>query len=89
MKADLLEIAQNIHRRGLSVPTIFILEMLKPLVSLGLSGAQAASPLLKITFGVSRVEDIIELLSSREKIEILIQALENQCANKERDLWAE
>lgn len=82
-------IANKINQRGLSVPAIFLLEMLKPLVFLGLSGAQAATPFLKMVLGVSQTEQLIELLSSRQHIEDLIQSIEKSGSPQQGTAWEE
>ncbi|RMD87643.1 MAG: hypothetical protein D6808_01095 [Candidatus Dadabacteria bacterium] len=68
--------AAEICRRGLGVPAIFILEAYKPLVVLAGSGITAAFPLLLPLLGMKRYRELVNLLSDRETVEMLIREIE-------------
>ena len=70
-------LAQQVVARGLAVPAILFLEMNKPIAFLlgqsVLLGAPALSPFL----GVANVEDLAEVLSSRDNVEHLLRRIEH------------
>ena len=68
--------AHEIVRRGLSMPAIFLFEMYKPLTTLGYASCQMAAPFIIPILGSARTSILLELLKSREHVEILLNLIE-------------
>jgi hypothetical protein len=74
--------AKLIHSYHLEVPVIFFLEMYKPLSGLAHQALIGASPLVKPLLGAALCEKLLLLLESRQDVEQLICAVENQALGK-------
>jgi hypothetical protein len=75
--------ADQIRKRGLTVPAILTLEMHKPLAYIGGQAAVAFAPFIAPITGYERYHDYTRLLSKRENVERLIRTLER---DTEKDL---
>lgn len=73
---EIQKIAQEIQRRRLNMPAIFILEMYKPLSKIFAVLSIAFSPLLIPIVGAKLSALLTEVLNDREKMEELICLLE-------------
>ncbi len=69
-------LASEVRRRKMAIPAVFFLEMYKPLSSTLHNIGLVSLPFLAMIFGTSRAKSALELLSSRENIESLIQLIE-------------
>jgi hypothetical protein len=67
--------AKKIRELSLTTPSIFLLELHKPLANLFYNLAIFGSPLLSPLFGNKRMKFIETLLSDRQNIEVLIEKL--------------
>ncbi len=74
--------AQVIVRRGLEVPAILFLEMHKPLASLIGHAVWITMPVWALFFGASTTNELGAFLSDPERIEQLIQRIEELSAQK-------
>ena len=74
---DISAWASSMHRRGLGAPAIFMLEMYKPLSSVGHAALTFSGPVLSAFFGPKNIESALELLGERDAIERLIVEIEN------------
>ncbi len=70
------QLASGVHRRGLSLPAVFALEMYKPLTTLGHAATLVSAPLLMACFGTRFYQALLKLLESREQVEALILRIE-------------
>ncbi len=75
--------AQTIVRRGLEVPAILLLEMHKPLANLIGHGVWVTMPILALFWGVATTNHLGHLLSDPDRIERLIQRIEELVAQRE------
>lgn len=76
-KAQLIDaLAQQVVKRGLSVPAILFLELHKPFAFIGSQAGIVFSPFLAPFFGFDRVDDYTQLLSERENWERLVERIE-------------
>jgi hypothetical protein len=76
-KEELIErIAKRIVSMRLEVPAIIFLEMNKPLGFIAGQSMLLASGILGPILGFSRVEEFAEFLGDREKVEALIERIE-------------
>ncbi|MDZ4786230.1 MAG: hypothetical protein SGJ02_09160 [bacterium] len=73
---DLAFLAEEIAKRRLSVPAIFILEMYKPLFGIFREATIISYPLLVPIVGAKLYKVSLTLLSSQDKIEELIKLIE-------------
>lgn len=70
------EIARKIVDRGLEAPVIFFLEMNKPISRLMGQSVLLTVPFLAPFLGLDRIEKYATLLQEREKVERLIERIE-------------
>jgi len=77
--------AQVIVRRGMEVPAILFLEMHKPLANLIGHAVWVTMPVWALFFGVATTNEIGALLSDPERIERLIQRIEELSAKREAE----
>ena len=76
-KAQLIDaLAQQVVKRGLSVPAILFLELHKPFAFIGSQAGIVFSPFLAPFFGFDCVDDYTQLLSERENWERLVERIE-------------
>jgi hypothetical protein len=76
-KAQLIDaLAQQVVKRGLSVPAVLFLELHKPFAFIGSQAGIVFSPFLAPFFGFDRVDDYTQLLSERENWERLVERIE-------------
>jgi len=68
--------AEAVVQRGLETPAIFFLEMYKPLTTLAHASIQVGAPFFIPLVGLTRYQQLLTLLSSRENIESLICMIE-------------
>lgn len=69
-------LAQKVHRLGMTMPAVLILEMHKPLSFLAGQSMVLGSGFLAPLFGPRNVQKYAKLFESRENIERLIQRIE-------------
>lgn len=74
--------AQVIVRRGLEVPAILFLEMHKPLANLIGHAIWVTLPVWALFFGVATTNALGALLSNPERVERLIQRIEELSAER-------
>lgn len=77
--------AQVIVKRGMEVPAILLLEMHKPLANLIGHAVWVTMPVWALFFGVATTNELGELLSDPERIERLIQRIEELSAKQEAE----
>jgi hypothetical protein len=77
--------AQVIVKRGMEVPAILFLEMHKPLANLIGHAVWVTMPVWALFFGVATTNELGELLSDPERIERLIQRIEELSAKQEAE----
>lgn len=83
-KAQLIDaLAQQVVRRGLTVPAILFLELNKLLAFIGSQAGIVFSPFLVPFFGFDRIDQYTQLLSERENWERLVERIE-ELAQEER-----
>jgi hypothetical protein len=76
-KTQLIDaLAQQVVKRGLSVPAVLFLELHKPFAFIGSQAGIVFSPFLAPFFGFDRVDDYTQLLSERENWERLVERIE-------------
>lgn len=71
------KVTWEIKRRKLEVPTVFFLELHKPVSGVASQAMIVGSPFLAPFLGANQVRDFSRLLSRRESLERLILALED------------
>jgi len=71
-------LAQEIVKRKLTAPAVFMLEAHKPLSFLGNQVMAFFSPFFHTFFSGKLYDEIMELLSNRDNIELLILELEKR-----------
>jgi len=76
------KVAQRIVQVGLEVPAILFLEMHKPLANLIGHAVWVTLPVWSLFWGVATVNELGALLSDPERIERLIQRIEELSAQK-------
>lgn len=82
-KDELVErIARRIVGMGLEVPALIFLEMNKPLGFIAGQSAILASGILGPIFGFSRIEEFADLFGNRERIEMLMERIEELSKEK-------
>ncbi|MER3501270.1 MAG: hypothetical protein IMHGJWDQ_000810 [Candidatus Fervidibacter sp.] len=81
-EALLEKVAQRIVQVGLEVPAILFLEMHKPLANLIGHAVWVTLPVWSLFWGVATVNELGALLSDPERIERLIQRIEELSAQK-------
>ncbi len=74
---DLECLVQAIRTRKLVEPTIFILEMSKPLVGCAREIYKVGEPLMRMFFSPAFAPALERVLSSSENVELLIRRLED------------
>jgi hypothetical protein len=77
--------AQVIVKRGLEVPAILLLEMHKPLANLIGHAVWVTMPVWALFFGVATTNELGALLSDPDRIERLIQRIEELSAKREAE----
>ena len=77
--------AQVIVKRGMEVPAILFLEMHKPLANLIGHAVWVTMPVWALFFGVATTNEIGALLSDPERIERLIQRIEELSTKREAE----
>ena len=76
-KTQLIDaLAQQVVKRGLSVPAVLFLELHKPFAFIGSQAGIVFAPFLAPFFGFDRVDDYTQLLSERENWERLVERIE-------------
>ena len=76
-KTQLIDaLAQQVVKRGLSVPAVLFLELHKPFAFIGSQAGIVFSPFLAPFFGFDRVDQYTQLLSERENWERLVERIE-------------
>ena len=75
------ELAGMLHERGFALPAMMVLEMYRPLLSLGSVGLMASAPLFIPIFGRSFYQTALSLISSPDALQRLIDELENRLQN--------
>jgi hypothetical protein len=76
-KTQLIDaLAQQVVKRGLSVPAVLFLELHKPFAFIGSQAGIVFSPFLAPFFGFDCVDDYTQLLSERENWERLVERIE-------------
>ena len=76
-KTQLIDaLAQQVVKRGLSVPAVLFLELHKPFAFIGSQAGIVFSPFLAPFFGFDRVDLYTQLLSERENWERLVERIE-------------
>jgi hypothetical protein len=68
--------AREIYERKLSAPAIFFLEGIRPMNFILSQGLVFFSPLVKIIFDRSKIDQVQELLEKREAIPYIIDLIE-------------
>jgi len=81
-EALLEKVAQRIVQVGLEVPAILFLEMHKPLANLIGHAVWVTLPVWSLFWGVATVNELGALISDPERIERLIQRIEELSAQK-------
>jgi|SRR5579862_4137426 len=76
-------LADLVHRRGMHVPAILLLELQKPFTFLTGQAVVLGSGFLAPLFGATLVRDAAKLLESRENVERLICRIETLGAAEE------
>lgn len=76
--AILSRISEEVVRRRMSSPAVFVLEMYKPLIGLFREGVTVAAPLLYPLVGGKFYNAACEVLKSSDEVEKLIVAIEEQ-----------
>jgi hypothetical protein len=75
--------AGQICRRGLAVPAILFLEMLRPLNFVGSQAMAFFAPVVRAVFDWRRYDEFQRLLARRGSVEALLTAIENAEAARE------
>jgi hypothetical protein len=70
------DLAAFLVDRGLAVPSIFILEMQKPLCGLLRAGGTSILPIIGSLLGRARCENVLALFGSAAQVEALISTIE-------------
>lgn len=83
------KIAGEIKKRKLEVPSVFFLEMHKPVSGIASQSMIVFSPFLAPFLGMKNVHDYSRLASSRASIEKLILALEDKKTTMETTVTEE
>lgn len=74
----LISCADEVTKRGLSVPAIFFLEMYKPLTTIFGATCQTLNPFLIPILGAERSRVLLKFLESRENVEKLLVLIESR-----------
>lgn len=83
-RAELVDkIAEQVVRRGLSVPAILALEMHRPMAFVLSHGVVAATPLLGPLLGLERMRGAARLLSAPDGVEALIRRIEDRTVERD------
>lgn len=82
-QALITKISHEIVRRKMETPAILALEMHKPLSNLVAHAAVGAFAFIAPILGVELFNDLTRLLSKRDNVERLIQAIELESQNSE------
>ena len=69
-------LAQQVVKRGLSVPAVLFLELHKPFAFIGSQAGIVFAPFLAPFFGFDRIDQYTQLLSERENWERLVERIE-------------
>jgi hypothetical protein len=69
-------LAQAVVKRGMSVPTLIALEMVKPLSFIGSQAFIVLAPALEIVFDGAKLEKLNSVLGNRDRVERLMKAIE-------------
>ena len=75
-KKELIDIANYIHSKGISVPCIFFLESTKYIAFIGNQFMHVLGPMIRAFFNERKYYKYTDLLESRENIEFLIKEIE-------------
>lgn len=78
-------LARDICARGWGIPSVFILELHKPITTLALAGTDLASPLFQIVGKGWLVDRLRWYLASRERVERLIAAIEIELTRERKE----
>lgn len=68
--------ANEVTRRGMTVPAVLFLELHKPVANVAAHAALAFAPFLVPLFGFDAINDYSRLLTKRVQVERLIQRIE-------------
>lgn len=82
LDTQIYAIAEKVVRLGLTAPSILLLELLRPLSTLGYSSLVVSEPFAALALGRGRTTLLKNFLEDRQNIESLILAIEKQ--EKER-----
>ena len=69
-------IAEKIVRRGMSVPAIFSLELMKPVSLISSASLTVCQPLLEVLVSPQQIEKMAFVLGDRDRVESLLVAIE-------------
>lgn len=75
--------AQQIHKRGLTTPAVFFIEMNRPLSYVGGQAAHFFSPFVNAIFDSQLATEVGHLMSDRKNIDRLIDRLEELTREQE------
>ena len=78
-------LARGVCSRGLAGPAVFFLELHKPLTGVLREIALLASPMFVLLFGRQKMDLMNEILESPDKIELLIQKIEELARKPEKN----
>jgi hypothetical protein len=72
----IVKVVEAVNRRGLTVPTVFALEMHRPLGFMASQGAVVLAPMLAPLLGIDRLQAFSKLLADRTAVDEIILRLE-------------
>jgi hypothetical protein len=78
-------IVERVHRYRLETPTLFFLEMHRPLAGLAGLASFAVTPLFGAFFGLDNVERYAELIGDRDTLDRLVERLDAARETGERE----
>jgi len=70
-------LAEAVVRKGMSVPAVMTLEMVKPLSFIGHSSLVVFAPILELLIDPVKMEKLQAVTADRERIEQLMTSIEN------------
>jgi len=76
-------VAQQIHKRGLTTPAVFFIEMNRPLSYIGGQAVHFFSPFVNALFDTKLATEVGHLMSDRKNIDRLIDRLEELTREQE------
>ncbi len=78
-------VAQQIHKRGMTTPAVFFIEMNRPLSYIGGQAVHFFSPFVNALFDSKLATEVGHLMSDRKNIDRLIDRLEELTRQQEID----